>query len=413
MTSKKTYVYISLNGKDILLGNLWFRFHKGKESASFEYDNEWLVSPERFAIDPALKLTAGAFHTRENQNIFGSIGDSAPDTWGRILMRRNEGQKAKNEKRDIHTLNELDYLLGVNDMSRQGALRFSNEKGGDFLTQKEEGAIPPLVDLPKLLSASNHFLEKKESESDLKLLFAPGSSLGGARPKASILDTDGNLSIAKFPKTNDEYNVVLWEAVALILAKKAWLDVPFWKIETVLDKQVLIIRRFDRIKETRIPFLSAMSMLEAKDNEQHSYLEIVDALAQTGTSPEEDMKKLWRRIVFSIMISNTDDHLRNHGFLYQKNGWRLSPVYDVNPTPLHLKEKRLTTFIDLYENKASLKIALSVIKEFRISKETAHQIIKEVETAVSEWKTVAKKLGLKNKEIEFMSSAFENNNDLN
>ena len=178
-------------------------------------------------------------------------------------------------------------------MSRQGALRFSKEKGGDFLTQKEKGSIPPLVDLPKLLSASNHFLENEESESDLKLLFAPGSSLGGARPKASILDTDGNLSIAKFPKTNDEYNVVLWEAVALTLAKKAGLDVPFWKIETVLDKQVLIIRRFDRIKETRIPFLPAMSMLEAKDNEQHSYLEIVDALSQTGASPEEDMKKLW------------------------------------------------------------------------------------------------------------------------
>ena len=223
--------------------------------------------------------------------------------------------------------------------------------------------------MPKLLSATERFADDSETAEDLKLLLAPGSSLGGARPKASVRDKDGSLAIAKFPRKGDEHNIVMWEAVALSLAKDAGIKVPSWRLENIFGKAVLIINRFDRYKGERIPFLSAMSMLGAADNEQHSYLEMAYALAQSGGSPEEDMAELWRRIVFNVMVSNTDDHLRNHGFIYERyKGWRLSPAYDINPTPIEMAPRILTTSIDFDDNSASLDIALSVAKDFRLKK---------------------------------------------
>ncbi len=288
-------------------------------------------------------------------------------------------------------------------------MRFSfdtNERG--FLTPNTQTSIPPLVDLPKLLSAAERFMENDDSAEDLKLLLAPGSSLGGARPKASVRDHDGSLAIGKFPRKDDDYNVVQWEAVALILAHKAGLNVPSWHLETILGKPVLILKRFDRHNSQRIPFLSAMSMLGARDNEQHSYLEMAYALAQNGASPKEDMAELWRRIVFTIMISNTDDHLRNHGFVYERfKGWRLSPVYDVNPTPIDVKPRILSTAIDFDNTSASLQTALEVAKDFRLSKIETYEIVKEVTGAVLEWRKVASEFGLTKQELDRMASAFE------
>lgn len=219
-------------------------------------------------------------------------------------MRRGEASKAKEQNRTPRSLFEIDYLLGVSDEARSGALRFSIAPDENvFLSPKQKTSIPPLVDLPKLLSATERFIADNESSEDLRLLLAPGSSLGGARPKASVRDRDGSLAIAKFPKKDDEFNVVLWEAVTLTLAKKAGINVPLYRLETICEKPVLIIRRFDRKGDERIPFLSSMSMLGARDNEQHSYLEMAYALAQNGASPKEDMKELWRRIVFTIMVS--------------------------------------------------------------------------------------------------------------
>jgi serine/threonine-protein kinase HipA len=221
------------------------------------------------------------------------------------------------------TLNEIDYLLLVDDEARAGALRFAETEGGPFLRQEEAKRIPPLLELPELLSAAEHVMEDTDTEEDLRLLFTPGSSLGGARPKASVREKDGNLAIAKFPRKDDAIHAVLWEAVALRLAQNAGIPVPTARVEIVADKPVLLLRRFDREGARRIPFLSAMSMLGAKDNETRSYLEMVDALRQYRAAPKEDMEALWRRIVFNILISNTDDHLRNHGFLYAgSDGWR-------------------------------------------------------------------------------------------
>lgn len=236
---------------------------------------------------------------------------------------------------------------------------------------------------------------------------APGSSLGGARPKSSIRDKDGSLAMAKFPKKDDEFNVVIWEAVALTLAKKAGINVSSFRIETICEKPALIINRFDRENGERTPFLSAMSMLGARDNEQHNYFEMAYALAQHGAAPEEDMKELWRRIVFTIMVSNTDDHLRNHGFIYERQrGWRLSPAYDINPTPIEIAPHILTTSIDFHDNAASIKTAMRVAKEFRLAQKEAELIVSEVALAVKQWREVASLFGLSKRECDRMSSAF-------
>jgi len=409
MSSREVIVSISLGDETIRVGKLWLHIRGARESASFEYDKTWIEHPEKFALESALKLTEGVFHTGARMSIFGAIGDSAPDRWGRVLMRRSEISRAKIKNRAPMTLFEGDYLLGVNDEARQGALRFSIEPLGNvFLTPKDKAAIPPLIYLPKLLSATEHFLSNDESAEDLKLLLAPGSSLGGARPKASVRDRDGSLAIAKFPKKDDEFNVVLWEAVALTLAKNARISVPSWRLEMILEKPVLIIKRFDRDSGQRIPFLSAMSMLGALDNEQHSYIEMAYALIQNGAAPEEDMAELWRRIVFTIMISNTDDHLRNHGFIYERyKGWRLSPAYDMNPTPIDIKARVLTTTINFDDASASLQTALSVAQDFRLSKNEAYEIIEEVRASVKQWRQVASEVGLSKRECDRMSSAFE------
>lgn len=405
MSRDQIYVYISLDEQDYLVGRLWCHHRKGRESATFEYDDSWLIHPEKFALEPALNLTKGAFHTQSNQSLFGAIGDSAPDRWGRVLMRRANAQLTKN-KQTPSTLMEVDYLLGVSDLARIGSLRFSQEIGGSFLA--EDDKVPPIIELPRLLSVTDRYLRDEESEQDLKLLLAPGSSLGGARPKASVIDRDGSLSIAKFSKHDDEYQVVIWEAIALELARKAGLSVAESRVEHILDEPVNIIKRFDRQNQKRVPFLSAMSMLGARDNDYHSYIEIVYALAQHGAHPNRDMAQLWRRIIFSILISNTDDHLRNHGFLYEPlTGWSLSPTYDVNPVPVDIKPRMLTTAIDFDDNSASLEVALSVIEDFRLSLSQAKQIIHEVANATKHWRSMARQYGIPNPEIERMSSAFE------
>jgi serine/threonine-protein kinase HipA len=406
---KETLVYVDLDGVPHLMGRLWARVRKNKESATFEYDAAWLQHPARFSLEPALQLGPGPFHTPADTPMFGAIGDSAPDRWGRALMRRMERRRAEREGGGPpRTLQEIDFLLLVDDEARQGALRFAEREGGPFLREEGVKRIPPLVELPKLLAAAEHVIEEKETDEDLRLLFAPGSSLGGARPKASVIEKDGHLAIAKFPRKDDEINAVVWEAVALALARKAGITVPAARVETVAKKPVLLLRRFDRDGKRRIPFLSAMSMLGSKDNDTRSYLEIVDALRQHGAEPKADMEALWRRLAFNILISNTDDHLRNHGFLYAgREGWRLSPAYDLNPVPTDIKPRILATAINEDDNTASLALALDVAGYFELDGASARKIAAEVGDAVAKWRNVAGRHGLSKTEIDRMMSAFE------
>jgi serine/threonine-protein kinase HipA len=405
MTDRELLVHVDLEGTAHRVGRLWARSRRGKESASFEYDVAWLVNRQRFALEPSLTLGTGPHHTGAGRLIFGAIGDSAPDRWGRTLIQREERRKAREEKRAPRTLLELDYLLGVGDIARQGALRFAEQGGGPFLATGLQ--IPPLVNLPALLDAAIHISENDASDEDLRLLLAPGSSLGGSRPKASVIDRDGSLAIAKFPQHDDTMRVSLWEAVALKLAAQAGIPTPEWRLEKVADRDVLVLRRFDRRGQVRIPFLSAMSLLDAVDNEPHSYMEIADALRQYGAKADEDCAQLWRRIVFTILISNSDDHLRNHGFLYEPSGWRLSPAYDMNPVPVDIKPRILTTAIDEVDGTASLELALEVAQHFGVKSEKAKAIAREVGTVVAGWRGIADAMGLTSKEIDRMSSAFE------
>ena len=405
---REVLVYVDLQGAPLLVGRLWARVRKDRENATFEYDKSWLAHAERFSLEPALKLGPGPFHTPSDKSLFGAIGDSAPDRWGRVLMRRGERRRAEREGQTPQTVREIDYLLLVDDEARQGALRFAEKDGGPFLADQQPTKIPPMIELPRLLSAAAHVVDNKDSDEDLRLLLAPGSSLGGARPKASVRDRAGHLAIAKFPNSGDEVNTVVWEAVALTLAKKSGIAVPQWRLETISGKPVLLLRRFDRDGGARVPFLSAMSMLDARDNEARSYLEFVDALRQHGASPREDMHGLWRRIVFSILISNTDDHLRNHGFLWTgPAGWRLSPAYDLNPVPTDVRPRVLTTAIDLEDGTASLKLAYDVASYFELTAGQARAIAREAGKAVASWRKEAARLGLGAGEIDRMASAFE------
>ena len=402
------FVYIDLAGIPIKAGKIWSRNRNGRESMSFEYDHDWLNHPKRFSLDPALKLDVGSFHASLEKPLFGAIDDSAPDRWGRLLMRRSERKNAENEKRSARTLREIDFLLMVDDEGRQGALRFKKDDQGDFLTTYDKNHIPPLVKVGKLLTAASHVLQGSDTDEDLRLLLAPGSSVGGARPKASVWDRDGHLAIAKFPRKDDEINVIVWEAVALKLASKAGIEVPDWRLESVARRQILISRRFDRKQNVRIPFLSAMSALMAKDNEMHSYLEIADAIRQMSASPREDLEALWRRIVFNVLISNVDDHLRNHAFLYSGlSGWRLSPAYDLNPTPTDIKSRILSTAIDLIDPTASVDLALDVADYFYLNRDQAKKILKEIGASTALWREEAAGLNLKKAEIDRMSTAFE------
>ena len=404
---REVLVYVDLDGVPHLTGRLWSRTRKGRETATFEYDGGWLENPARFSLEPALKPGPGPFHTPADMPLFGAIGDSAPDRWGRALMRRMERRLAEKDKQTPRTLQEIDYLLLVDDEARQGALRFAQTEGGPFL--REEGVKrTPLIELPRLLSAAERVADDEDTEEDLRLLLAPGSSLGGARPKASVRDHDGHLAIAKFPRRDDEYNTVLWEAVALTLAAQAGIAVPEARVELVGGKPVLLVRRFDRAGGRRIPFLSSMSMLDARDNQTRSYLEIVDALRQHGAAPKDDIQGLWRRLMFNILISNTDDHLRNHGFLYDgPGGWRLSPAYDLNPVPVDIKPRVLTTAINEDDPTASLELAIEVAPYFELDERRARAEAEAVARAVSAWRDEAGRHGLTKEEIGRMASAFE------
>jgi serine/threonine-protein kinase HipA len=322
-------------------------------------------------------------------------------------MQRAERRRAEREGRAIRTLQELDYLLGVSDVSRLGALRFRHV-GEEVFQSPTSMGVPGLLELGRLLQSTERILRDEETDEDLQLIFAPGSSLGGARPKASVVDNHRHLSIVKFPKETDEYSIELWESVAITLAQRAGIRTPDHELLRVAGRPVMLSRRFDRVANTRVPFLSGLSMLSLKDGERGSYPELVDALTRYGARAREDARELYRRMVLNILISNVDDHLRNHGFLWSgPEGWTLSPVYDLNPTPTDVRPRILTTNITLDEATCDVDLALSSAEYFSLGPKDAKAIVKEVALATSAWREVAAAAGATRGEVNRVASAFE------
>lgn len=413
-SQKLIYVYADWEtlGSPRLMGILFSSPSRGKEIFSFEYDPLWLKSGEGVYLDPNLRLFTGPQYPKTDHQNFGLFLDSSPDRWGRTLMRRREEQYAREEKRAGRTLMESDYLLGVFDGHRMGALRFKLDPLGAFLDDDKEMAVPPWTQLPELEHASLQ-LEKNEADKDanyrkwLKLLIAPGGSLGGARPKASVVDRKGDLWIAKFPSRNDDLNIGAWEFLVYKLAVQAKITVSESQIKKISGNyHTFLTKRFDRHYKKRIHFASAMTLLDRKDGEGAdsgvSYLDLVDFLVQNGSQVKKDLEELWRRIVFNICVSNIDDHLRNHGFLLTEKGWKLAPAYDMNPSETG---DGLKLNISKEDNSQNLELALEVAEYFRLKKKEALKILSEITEVVFQWKNFAEKIGT-SKEISRMQHAF-------
>jgi serine/threonine-protein kinase HipA len=407
MVEQPIEVDVQIAGRDVPAGRLWAHRRGQSESATFSYREDYLQRVDAYELDPGLPLQAGQHQTPVKQPLFGAMSDCAPDGWGRRLVRRAEAQRAREADSQQRGLTEAGFLLGARDDLRQGALRFRGHDSDEYLATDTEG-VPHLVGLPRLLKAAEELERDEPTSEDLRLLLHGGSSLGGARPKAHVLDTKGRLAIAKFPSPQaDEWDVIRWEAVALTLAADSGITVPEHELHVIESRPVLVVRRFDRGASSRIGYLSAMSMLQAKDGEQASYLEIGQVLEERSSDAASDLRELWRRIVFTILISNTDDHLRNHGFLRKSTaGWSLSPAFDLNPNP-EGGTKHLATAIDETNAQASLTTALDVADPFRLSETQARAIVAEVSAATERWRDVARATGLGRQQLERLEPAFE------
>lgn len=400
----------------VYMGVLHAELLRGKEIFSFEYDTNWLQSGQAQLLDPDLQLYAGMQYLNDqNKHNFGIFLDSSPDRWGRILMRRREAALARLEKRSEQNLFETDYLLGVYDAHRMGGLRFKLDPDAAFLNNNKEMASPPWTSIRELEQISLR-LEDDDVVIDpeymkwLNMLVAPGSSLGGARPKASVLDNENHLWIAKFPSKNDQSDIGGWEIVTYELAIAAGVNMAQAQAKKFTSaNHTFLTKRFDRTKDgERIHFASAMTLLGHVDGEDYgegvSYLELVEFITTKGANVNEDLEQLWRRIVFSICVSNTDDHLRNHGFILTPGGWILSPAYDINPVETGTG---LKLNISENDNTLDLDLALEVCPYFRLKEDRANEIIEEVKAAVRNWREVAAKYGISNTEKELKSRAFQ------
>jgi serine/threonine-protein kinase HipA len=383
---------------------------KGRKSFSFEYDEQWLKGKNLFLLDPDISLYSGRQFPVKKEN-FGVFLDSMPDTWGRTLMKKRAAQIARNEGTMASTLYETDFLLGVADTCRMGALRFKRDIDGPFLDNDCDFPVPPWTSVGVL----QHIADVVESGKDTKelnkwlvMLMAPGSSLGGARPKANIADNKGQLWIAKFPSKNDIIDKAKWEFLAYKLALAAGIKMSESRIEKVKGTyHTFFTKRFDRLNGERIHFASAMTMTgsteEIMRDNRASYLDLSMFIQDHGGNIREDLAQLWRRIVFNIAVSNTDDHLRNHGFIIENGTWRLSPAFDVNPS---IDQEELALNIDGESGSLDFDLAMSVIEYFRLHDKEARSILAQVLTAVGYWEKTARQIGISRAETELMHSAF-------
>lgn len=409
---KCIYVYDDFSfSEPILLGRLYVGIIRGGEVYSFEYDNSWLKKSNLvIELDPEIKNYGGRQFS-SGKNIFGMFADASPDRWGRVLMNKKERILAEKESRKPRKLFDSDYLLGVYDETRMGGFRFKDSINGPFLSDDKDTAVPPWALLRTLEEAARN-LENDESgivEKWINQLMKPGSSLGGARPKATVVDTKGQLWIAKFPSKNDDNDTGAWEKVVHDLAGMCGLNVPESKIEKFSKLgSTFLVKRFDREGSKRIHFASAMTLLGKYDGasaaDGTSYLDIAGFIKSNGSSPKNDLIELWKRIVFNMAVSNTDDHLRNHAFILDKEGWHLSPLYDVNPVSYG---DELSLLVNEDDNTISIELAIKTAPRFGLSMENAAKIANEICCMVREnWIDMASKYGLSRGQIEAMKPAF-------
>ena len=412
----KMWVYADFDWlKDVeLIGELSFENLRGSETYGFQYSKEWLKKHGDILLGDDINNYPGMQYTQPGKDIFGCFSDALPDRWGRLLLNRREQILALEEKRPIKKLSSFDHLLGIDDFSRMGGFRFKTDPNQDFINQHSSLQIPPLTSLRALMQASleiEHSEEKNElpDKKWINQLIQPGSSLGGARPKATIVDENKKLYIAKFPSRNDDYDVGLWEHFSHLLAQKAGINVASARVIPGLEKyHTFLSERFDRTKEgKRIHFASAMTMLGRSDGDNYSngygYLDIVDFILKGCTNVEDNLRELYRRVAFNICIGNTDDHFRNHGFLLIAKGWSLSPAYDINPS---LNDYQ-SLLISATSNESNLNILLESCEEYMLDKKVSTDIIQEVVSAVKSWKTLANRLQIPKSEMDRFSARFD------
>lgn len=402
--------------KPELVGELCYEKLRGSDSYAFQYDEHWLKGHAEVKLSEDINNYPGMQYTQPGQDVFGCFSDALPDRWGRTMLKRREQILASEEKRAVRSLSSFDYLMGIDDFSRMGGFRFKKELEGEFINVSASLKIPPLTELKDLLHASRE-IEKSEEANVLPekkwiaQLIQPGSSLGGARPKASVLDEKGNLCIAKFPSRKDDYDAGLWEHFSHLLAQKAGIEVAQTKVLGGLGKyHTFLSRRFDRKDEAkRVHFASSMSLLGLKDGDNaqggYGYLDMVDFILQGCCDVEQNLQELYRRVAFNMCIGNSDDHFRNHGFLLTQKGWTLSPAYDMNPT---LNECQ-SLLVNESSNKADISVLLDSCESYLIKKEIAANIIQEVQTAVSGWESLAVQLQIPVREMTLFKDRFKLN----
>jgi serine/threonine-protein kinase HipA len=404
--SSEVAVYVAVGERNLLAG--WLQPDgSGRAVASFAYDDRYLADPDAYPLDPELPLIPGELRPAEGRPAFGAFADSSPDGWGWSLLRRAEAARAEEEGTEARPIGFFDVLTGVRDDLRQGALRYGHGVEGPFLADVTS-APPGLEDLPVLLEVAARFEQDAVGHADLELLVRAGASIGGWRPKVHFADAAGRAAIAKLPKAGwDSWDVMTWEKVAHDLARAAGISLPDSELVEVGDSRVFIVTRFDRRAGARVGYASARTMLNAGYGEQRSYLQIADVIEQRSPDAAADLAELWRRIAFSVLISNTDDHLRNHGFLRHPDGsWALSPAFDLNPNPAP-GPKELSTAIDLTDTTASVDTLMSVAGRFGLDPSAALSVLAEVTHAVAAWRDVAAACGLQQEDLDAMEPAFE------
>lgn len=408
---ERLYVYADCDWLDIptIVGELSFDSIRSNETYSFAYDKEWLANYGDVFLSDDLQNYLGVQYTRPGRDIFACFSDALPDRWGRTLMNRREQIAAKEENRPVRRLSSFDYLIGIDDASRMGSFRFSRTHGGDFINMEPNLRVPPLTSVRELMHAAREIEESEArqqlpSKKWLLQLLHPGTSLGGARPKATVEDENGNLTVAKFPSRKDDYDVALWEHFCHVMGRKAGLNVAETRIINGENHHILLSKRFDRDTEgKRIHFASALTLLGLEDGDNASsgfgYTDIVDFIIRHGSSVESNLEELYRRVTFYIIVGNSDDHFRNHGFLLTRKGWELSPAYDINPT---LTENQ-SLLINSLSSESDLNVLLESASEYMLSRERAETIIAEVKGAMKMWQAEARRLGISQRDIDMFA----------